>query len=79
MIWSSSLFAVFQRLGGPPCLVFAAPLFFLSFPTFTFDLRLAVSLLDEPRDFDGGFLQLPSNGWDTARKVPGQRLSPLRG
>ena len=35
--------------------------------------------LDEPCDFDGGFLQLPNNGRDVARQVPGRRLSPLLG
>jgi len=34
--------------------------------SFAFDLRLALSLLHEPRDFDGGLLQLPDNGRDPA-------------
>ena len=56
------LFAVLQRLGSPPGLLFAAPPFLLSPLTSTFDLRLLLSLLDEPRDFDRGiylFVCLP--------------------
>ncbi|HEY5646946.1 MAG TPA: hypothetical protein VIS76_13430 [Pseudomonadales bacterium] len=73
------LFAVLQRLRGLPRLLFATPALILSFPAFSFDLRLALPLLDEPRDFDRGLLQLPNNGWDPAGQVPGRCLSPLLG
>ena len=60
------LLAVLQRLRGPFHLLFAAPLLHLSLPTLAFDLCLALSLLDEPRDFDRGLLQIPNNGRYTA-------------
>lgn len=51
----------------------------LSFPAFSFDLRLALPLLDESRDFDRVLLQLADNGRDPAGQVPGRCLSPLLG
>lgn len=73
------LFAVLQGLGSPPCFLFAAPLLALSLPTLAFDLRLALSFLDESRDLDRSLLQLADNDRDPARKVSGRGLSPLLG